>query len=1217
MILLVTIVTLVLLGTVRPEETSLANTTLIPIRHQHFGGIYTIEQDKGDCNTTIEQEKSYDNTIEQDKGDYSTTIEQEKGYDNNTNEEQQQLYKAYNSNTNELQQYNGKYNRAIEIQAKYHRRIERDARKSEERDAWYDVLDVQGVNEAHIIDKREDVTSSGDSLISTDTLSPGDQAKVAVSLETAHQAFRGVQSYLENYANTLESLKVADSTTIAQNAKLANKLVKFASAIGTVLSFVSAAGAVFAVISTFFMPSQLEVIQEHFEVVNNKLDAISSQMQTIRDELKSSIEFNTWLTTYIEWENVIRNGEAKLKETQARLAEVENERQRLRLMESFVGYFEDQDVEGKAVNIYRVTGIDSTTTSSNLFELYAREKGCNVVELTRLMLVIRDLMTSSARQAVVYQFLKYASLDYARDKVSLFSDHLYDIRRRYQLQVWYCKRDSMRHAKEEVRKLLVGNKGASKEALSRHIHTRLVDLMPWYKWGVVFYESIPITVDIGPDEITVERSSKEEQFFILPKADNNDANVLVVWQDPQDQSHGCQDIDDANIFMPFHFCSGCTIDALVASELMISGTECPDYLIDKIIAKVTPCPSEVDNNCELYVKSHIDDERLSFIAAGFSSPQDPCSSLSACNKHGVCRHIPTTSNHLCICDEYYEGEFCDDYHDLTTDNTITDLVANLRQGFSNFIGIPTVIDVYLSIKEIPQQIEQIRRRIMDSNKYTQIVSVYGDVFRDAEYITATFSQLQSGEINEDTYNTRIDGTNFHRIISDLRTVILGRGILIQGDFLSVYKKSLMSQSGSALACTQTYSGAVSTMMDNLITLDQVITEARLWNMRTRLKQITPKDEKQAILVYANRILEEATHRRVEYQAFWNDTSCPALKTEDLVQHYCDVGHSYKDFQVSLSCNSQKQPAPGSVSCTQRNGKLQWTASPECRYEWESWSSWSSCSKTCGGGMRGRHRIKPNGPTYRNSEPCNTQDCCQARYGKFKCSNGQCVSESNKCDGDKNCSDGSDESGCTYLRVGDTIALRNHCGGQGFLSCYCTVNCDSKCKTRSCPGTSMEGSDWDRCAGEVFNYITAFGRQSGDAIRFGDQIAIRYGYDITNDRGNWLSCWGRGSDCTTRSCPGFGFTEDDDCRGEMFWIYSYKRRGACGGNSDTHHTCIGEPLYPGDKVYIQYTPDDNVGGYWLSGRNMDDEVYTRPCPGRYFTHHVSQSCSCERWTVFRK
>ncbi|KAK4314054.1 hypothetical protein Pmani_014644 [Petrolisthes manimaculis] len=912
--ILLMLVTTVLLGRVRPEEATthshsmlgddtLANTTLIPILEQHIIGIYNNNSNNNNNNSAIEQDQDdTNNTTEQDNGDYNNTHgEQHSGYNITLNKEQHNE----NNNNNNTNEEHEKHNRAVEIQAYDNGTIERD------------------VSNGHIIDQSDDVIFPGDTLVSTDKFPPNDQAKVAVSLEVAQKALGDVQSFFTKHASTLQSINSGDSMRIAQNAKLANKMIKFASAVGTLMSFVSAAGAISSVIF-IFMPSQLEIIQAQFEVVNNKLDAISTQIQTIRNDLKSSIEFNTWLTTYIEWEFVIRNGEAKLTETQARLAEVEDERQRLRLMESLVHYFENQDVEGKAMNIYRLTGIDSTTTSTNLFELYVREKGCSVVELTRLMLVIRELMTSSARQAVVYQFLKYASVEYARDKVSFFSDRLYDIRRQYQLQVWYCQRDSVIHAKEEAKKVLESNRGSSKEALSRHIHRRLVDLMPWYKWGVVLYEKIPFILDIMGHDIVVEHSIKEEQFFILPKADNNEAKVLVVWQNPQDQSHGCQDIGDANIFVPFQLCSGCTIDALVASEQMISGIECPDNLRDKAVVKLTSFPdcSRDVVACESNVESHIRNENYSFIAAGFGSPQDPCSSLSTCNNHGVCRHIPATSTHVCLCDNYYEVEFCVDYHDPTTDNTITDMVASLRQGFSGFIGVPTVIDVYLHLQEIPHQIEQIRRRIMDSNKYTQIVSVYGDVFRDAEYIAATFSQLQSGEINEETYDTRIDDTNFHRLINDLRTVILGRGILIHGDFLSIYKENLISHSGSALACTHNYSTVVSKMMHKLITIDQVVTEAKLWNMRTQLQQITFMDGKQTMLVDAQRILEEATRRRSEYVAFWENTSCPELNVEDLVQQYCGAGHSYKDLQVILSCNSKKQPSPSSVSCIQRDGKLQ-------------------------------------------------------------------------------------------------------------------------------------------------------------------------------------------------------------------------------------------------------------------------------------------------------
>ncbi|KAK4296044.1 hypothetical protein Pmani_031428 [Petrolisthes manimaculis] len=112
-------------------------------------------------------------------------------------------------------------------------------------------------------------------------------------------------------------------------------------------------------------------------------------------------------------------------------------------------------------------------------------------------------------------------------------------------------------------------------------------------------------------------------------------------------------------------------------------------------------------------------------------------SVPAMNTVSAAISLQPVTTYFCLCDEYYEGEFCDDqYHDLTPDNTITDMVTNLRQGFSNFIGNPSVIDVYLDIQEIPQQIKQIHRRIMDSNKYTQIVIVYGDVFQEVAYIAA-------------------------------------------------------------------------------------------------------------------------------------------------------------------------------------------------------------------------------------------------------------------------------------------------------------------------------------------------------------------------------------------------------------------------------------------------------------------------------------------------
>ena len=39
--------------------------------------------------------------------------------------------------------------------------------------------------------------------------------------------------------------------------------------------------------------------------------------------------------------------------------------------------------------------------------------------------------------------------------------------------------------------------------------------------------------------------------------------------------------------------------------------------------------------------------------------------------------------------------------------------------------------------------------------------------------------------------------------------------------------------------------------------------------------------------------------------------------------------------------------------------------------------------------------------------------CQS--GAFRCNNAQCVRSSDRCDGSQDCTDGSDESGCTYSK----------------------------------------------------------------------------------------------------------------------------------------------------------------------------------------------------------
>ncbi|KAK4295722.1 hypothetical protein Pmani_031733 [Petrolisthes manimaculis] len=823
----------------------------------------------------------------------------------------------------------------------------------------------------------------------------------------------------------------------------------------------------------------------------------------MKDELKSSIEFNTWFTTYIDWELTIRNGEEKLGETQDRLLEEGDESERLKLLENYVDYYEQTDIEGTTRNIYQVSGVQESSTTRNLFDLYSTENGCDVVELTRLYLTIREIVSSGAKQSVIYQFLKSANVDYAREKLEEFNGWLYDIRRKYQLNVWYCKRDSITNAKKETKKIVLSHGGdVVKEALSELIYDKVVQLFPWYKWAVIMYETAPITVEVtmvGSRHTYTNRvdvPSKGDQFLLLTETQlkQTGINVALGWVDgEEDVLQSCRDIPDTKNFLPFKFCEDCVSSSLKTSNIMISGLMCPSHLRSVIWQTYAEC---LQPGCAYDVASDITRGKYSFLAYGSEEIRSPCDSLTVCSGQGKCYHVPDSSSHMCVCYTNYEGENCETYNDPVSSQAIEDMVASFRLSYANFIGLPTVIDVYLAIDTITDILRDMQSNILSSIDYANLVSLYGDSFREAEFITEKYKELKSGVMETDEYKTSLEGINYYYVINGIESAIMGTGLLVNKDFMSIYKRSLSAQYGDNLiTCSEEYYTLLNNMMNNLVTLDQVTVEAMVWEMGLMIQDMEVS-ERESELEKVERIVEEANERRDTYRSFWRQQmSCPTLTATHLVEKYCVAGSSYENLQVSLTCTDEKVANPSSVTCSRNGGTLEWSEQPQCVYEWSSWSSWSACSTTCDNGQRTRTRTKPNGEVDNEAEICNEEDCCQERYNKFKCNNNNCVSTSQKCDGRNDCGDNSDEnlSSCTYLRSGDTIALRTSCKGDTFwLSCWCTVNCGHPyCKVQTCPGETMDYNDWEDCSGARFNHIAAVGRGIGDPIRHGDKIAIRY------------------------------------------------------------------------------------------------------------------------------
>ena len=121
------------------------------------------------------------------------------------------------------------------------------------------------------------------------------------------------------------------------------------------------------------------------------------------------------------------------------------------------------------------------------------------------------------------------------------------------------------------------------------------------------------------------------------------------------------------------------------------------------------------------------------------------------------------------------------------------------------------------------------------------------------------------------------------------------------------------------------------------------------------------------------------------------------------------------------------------------------------------------------------------------------------------------------------------------------------------------------------------------------------------LHSGDAVALRGEKD-----NHWLSCWGSGSDCKARGCPGKDrpFQKDDssqytvDCRGELFWIYAEKRRR-------------GESIRHNDRVALLYS-HMNGKRWWVSNHGE-----TMSSPGSSFYNggpNVNWCCDNEYFRI---
>lgn len=1067
-------------------------------------------------------------------------------------------------------------------------------------------------------------------------LDPGEQAKVTTALDTAQFAINAVNEEYKAQAKAIEeALKVSTQTRSAELLKRQTELAKFGSAVGKALKAVQAASAIASFVFTFFMPSELSVItdliNQRFKEVNAKLDRIDEKLDEMEKSIKANTAFNVFLSAWIKWEYKSKNGAKKLSDIRKAMGTKTRRIDQVKLAEEYVNYYENNDLDGNVLNLYRMAALPESIAQRNIFDRFIAQFGCDITKLSQLMILIKKIMTSAAQQKLTYYYFK-GDENRATEAFKDVQTYFFKIRRAFDDRVWHCRRDSLDHAKKDANKILKNMKGSRRESIVRAIFNELKVKYPWYTWAVAAVKSDRL--EIRGLELRGDTYDKLEDRSDPDKV----KSYYVVYEDTKSSSN-CIDITQAKTLLVFKRCDGCNSDYIYAADNILSKKRCGDKTLERVVdvqyeashfaskldVRCSRCKYGISDRlcaaCANLVKKEV--QSWGFIASNVHSINNVCQS-DKCRSHGQCRQIPFTNTHQCICERDYEGELCEKRLDF--DDTIEKLISELRKTFTVVNYVPTTVDVFFSIRSLSQKLDVVLQKIKASFAHTNNIIQHSEIIYNVEDIADLYAKLQKNELTFDQFGQKMD--NYLRTVSTfelqnrLKKMILGQGTLDTpgNDLYNSYKREYLSHNGGG--CSAKYNEDIKSFRDNLAYLDQALGEALLLHQKWLLEtKGETEDDRKKYRDEAEYIREIFKDRQQKYNQYWKKYSCGSLRVNGAGLS-CKDELTFEGMTVTLQCDMQRRPTPGQVTCKKIGKVLKWDSQPKCKFVWGTFGGWGRCSKTCGGGTKYRYRPclgtndvnnckRDQGGLNYQTASCETQDCCSVQYGKFKCSNGKCIRWSWICDGDNDCGNNDDESRTrcpNFIRSGDLIALKSNAKPNQWLSCYCTVNCGvDRCKLRGCPGSQMTGNDWNSCSGERFRlYLTGYG--DGEPVRSGDRIALYYGKD------HWLSCWGSGGVCPTRSCPGYGRWDSTDtrkCRGEMFWIFSPERQGRC--SSDTRKTCRGEPIQKGDNVFIQYSLKDGTS-YWLS--EDDKDIRTRTCPGIYISKD-DRRCSSESWNIFAR